>query len=460
MNQIHDKFNPFSTRMLAESLPQIFIDSFAFYYNQLISGSTGLIAETEIRPVSFVPDMENFPERLKAVGERVLHKTAVIKLNGGLGTSMGLEKAKSLLPVIDGLSFLDIIARQAIRSSVPLILMNSFVTNADSLAALKRYPELRGKLAKSFVQHKELKIGQSDFSPVAWPQNPSLEWCPPGHGDVYIALVTSGSLDKLLEEGYHYAFVSNADNLGAVLDKLLLGYFAENGFPFMMEVADRTEMDRKGGHLAQNQSDDRFILRESAQCPTADMDYFQDITRHKFFNTNNLWVNLQSLRKIMVDRDYNLGLPMIRNRKTVDPRDKTSTPVFQIETAMGSAIGVFDGANAVRVSRKRFAPVKKTNDLLAVRSDVYQLTEDFHVIRNPQRQRGPLLIELDDRFYKFVSDLDARFPHGAPSLLECDTLRIVGDFRFEKGVVCRGTVELINDTERQIVIAEETILEG
>jgi UTP--glucose-1-phosphate uridylyltransferase len=228
----------------------------------------------------------------------------------------------------------------------------------------------------------------------------------------------------------------------------------------MMEVADRTEMDRKGGHLAQNQSDDRFILRESAQCPAADMDYFQDITRHKFFNTNNLWVNLQSLRKIMVDRDYNLGLPMIRNRKTVDPRDKTSIPVFQIETAMGSAIGVFDGANAVRVSRKRFAPVKKTNDLLAVRSDVYQLTEDFHVIRNPQRQRGPLLIELDDRFYKFVSDLDARFPHGAPSLLECDTLRIVGDFRFEKGVVCRGTVELINDTERQIVIAEETILEG
>lgn len=455
-----DQFAPFAIRMHAEGLPQIFIDSFAYYYEQLITGETGMISETGISPVSSLPDMETFPKRLEELGQRALQETAIIKLNGGLGTSMGLDKAKSLLPVKDGLSFLDIIARQATRSGVPLILMNSFVTDEDSLAALEPYPELRSKFKQSFVQHKELKIAASDYSPAVWPQNPSFEWCPPGHGDIYIALVSSGSLAKLLEAGYRYAFVSNADNLGAVLDTVLLGHFVENGFPFMMEVADRTEMDKKGGHLAQSKIDNHLVLRESAQCSDEDTGYFQDIKRHKYFNTNNLWVNLESLNKVMIARDNRLGLPMISNRKTVDPRDKTSTPVFQLETAMGSAISVFEGAAAVRVPRTRFAPVKKTNDLLAVRSDIYRLSEDYHIVKNSQRTLAPIYIDLDERYYKFVSDLDNRFPQGAPSLLECATLSITGDFRFEEGVKCRGTVTLVNDTNSQISIAAGTVLEG
>ena len=458
MNQHNPQFAPFAARMQAEDLPSIFIDTFAYYYDKLLTGYTGLIPEDDIVPVSTVPNMETFPDRLVDIGRAALAQTAVIKLNGGLGTSMGLEKAKSLLLVKNGYSFLDVISHQAVRAGVPLMLMNSFTTDDDSLAVLEKHSELLSDLPLSFVQHKEPKIVRSDFSPAVWPQKPALEWCPPGHGDIYTALITRGALDAMLEAGYKYAFVSNADNLGAILDTVLVGYFTQNEFPFMMEVADRTEMDKKGGHLATRQIDGQFILRELAQCPVDDLDAFQDIQHHKYFNTNNLWINLVALQQIMIRRNYRLGLPMIRNQKTVDPRDSSSTPVFQLETAMGSAIGVFSGAQAVRVPRTRFAPVKKTDDLLAVRSDAYVLSEDFEVLLSPKRTSEPPIVELDPQYYKFVSDLDARFPKGAPSLLHCERLHVVGDFLFEEGVICRGSVELCNDAEGQIIIPAGTIL--
>ena len=179
----------------------------------------------------------------------------------------------------------------------------------------------------------------------------------------------------MLGAGYRYAFVSNADNLGAVIEPAILGYLVENRLPFMMEAADRTIADRKGGHVGRLLNG-QLILRESAQCPAEEMADFQDIRRHRYFNTNNLWLDLVALKDLLAARGHILGLPMIVNRKTVDPRDSASTPVYQLETAMGSAIGVFPGARAIRVPRSRFAPVKTTDDLLAVRSDAYVLTED------------------------------------------------------------------------------------
>ena len=400
------------------------------------------------------------PEELRASGIQVLDQTVIIKLNGGLGTSMGLEKAKSLLTVKDGYSFIDIIAHQAIMEGVPLILMNSFSTEGDSLKALEKYPQLKRELPLSFVQHKVPKIAVEDFSPVLWEKNPELAWCPPGHGDIYTALVTRGTLEALLEAGVKYAFVSNADNLGATLDRLLLGYFAENDFPFMMEVADRTEMDKKGGHLAMRRSDGQFVLRELAQCPEENLEEFQDIERHKYFNTNNIWLNLEALQKALVEQEYRSELPMIRNQKTVDPRDESSAPVYQLETAMGSAIAVFDGAQAVRVPRNRFAPVKKTDDLFVVRSDAELLNDEFEVIPNPERTLKSPAVELDPAYYKFVTDLELRFPDGVPSLLGCEYLKIAGDFLFESGVVCRGFVELANNSDAQIIIGSGTVLEG
>ena len=450
---------PFVTRMAAEGLPSIFIDTFAFYYEQLLTGQTGYIPEDEIQPVGQIPDAEQFSSRLAQIGRKALPQTALIKLNGGLGTSMGLEQAKSLLPVKDGYTFLDIIAHQARLAGVPLLLMNSFSTEADSLALLEKHPELNHDLPASFLQHKEPKIRQDNLQPVEWPEEPELAWCPPGHGDIYAALVTSGMLPALLEKGYEYAFVANADNLGAVIDLAILGYFVENEIPFMMEVADRTDMDKKGGHLAQRR-DGQLILRESAQCPPDDTAAFQNIRRHKYFNTNNLWFHLPTLYRQMKAHDNRLGLPMIRNSKTVDPRDPDSVPVYQLETAMGSAIAVFKGAQAIRVPRSRFAPVKTTEDLLAVRSDAYTLTEEFCVVPSGNRQMRHFNINLDGRFYKLVSDLEARFPHGAPSLVKNSSLTVEGDFCFGKDVVCRGDVCLQNAGQAPVEIPDGTILSG
>ncbi|WP_374685892.1 UTP--glucose-1-phosphate uridylyltransferase, partial [Promineifilum sp.] len=337
------RFAPFAARMADEGLPDLFIRHFAHYYDALLHGDDGLIAEDDIRPVDALDDAARLPAPYADAGRDALSRVVTIKLNGGLGTSMGLTGPKSLLIVKEGLTFLDIIARQALRDGAPLLLMNSFVTDAESLAVLARYPELDGDLPLSFVQHKQPKIAVDDCGPIDWPADPELEWCPPGHGDLYTALVTSGMLDRLLDAGLEYAFVSNADNLGAVLDPAILGYLVERRLPFLMEVADRTAADRKGGHLARR-PDGGLLLREIAQCPAGDLPAFQDIARHRYFNTNNLWVNLLALRAVLSEREYHLGLPMIRNRKTVDPRDPASPAVYQLETAMGSAIAVFPGA--------------------------------------------------------------------------------------------------------------------
>lgn len=453
-------FTPFEQRLQAARQPRVFIETFAHYYEQLVAGQTGMIPEAEIQPVAEMADLERLSPKQALFGRRALQKTAVIKLNGGLGTGMGLEQAKSLLPVKDGLTFLDIIARQSMRADVPLLLMNSFATESDSLRALQNYNDLnRRTLPLSFLQHKQPKVLVEDLSPAIWPKDPELEWCPPGHGDVYTAMITRATLSALLSQGYEYAFLSNADNLGAVVDMAILGHIVANNIPFLMEVADRTEMDRKGGHLAQR-LDGQYVLRESAQCPEEDKNAFQDIERHRYFNTNNLWVHLPTLRQLMLNRKNRLGLPLIRNRKTLDPRDPDSPAVYQLETAMGSAISVFSGARPLRVPRSRFAPVKQTNDLLAVRSDAYILTTDHHVLPNPDRVHPDLLVDLDERYYKFIGDLESRFPYGPPSLVAASSLTVQGDFRFGREVVCKGNVRLINESDQRKFIQHGMVLEG
>ena len=459
MTNAEGNFIPFNTRMQAEGLPEIVIRTFEFYYNQLAEGEKGLIQESDIDPAAELPDTTGLSEDMVAAGRSALPKAILLKLNGGLGTSMGLTKAKSLLKIKNGLTFLDIIAKQAIHSSIPLVLMDSYSTSEDSLAALSKYEKLQGEIPLDFLQHKVPKVVCDDLSPAVNATDPDLTWCPPGHGDIYTALITSGMLETLLAKGYRYAFVSNADNLGAVIDPAILGYFATNNLPFMMEVADRTEADKKGGHLAQLPGG-QLLLRESAQCPAEDEATFQDITLHRFFNTNNLWINLPTLKKLMDERGNILGLSMICNKKTVDPREKTSTPVFQLETAMGSAIAVFDGAGAMRIPKTRFAPIKTTNDLLDVRSDNYIMTDDFQVKANPERTLERAFIDLDTDFYKFVDDFEVRFPDGPPSMVQCERLVVRGDILFEKGVIFKGNVNMINGTGLQVVVSSGTTITG
>lgn len=447
-----NKFQTVKSKMQNEKLPSIVIKTFEYYYKKLLNGESGLVYENDIQDINELPKYESLNSKFEQIGQTVLNKSVIIKLNGGLGTSMGLSDAKSLLKVKNNLTFLDIIARQAINSKIPLILMNSFNTQENSIKKLNEYEELKNNLPLEFLQHKVPKISVKTLLPVSYSENPKLEWCPPGHGEIYTALVTSGMLKNLLDEGIKYAFISNSDNLGAVLDYKILGYFAKNDFPFLMEVANRTEADKKGGHLAML-NNGQLILRESAQCSKDDESDFQDITKHKYFNTNNIWINLSALQDVMKKNDNILGLPMLVNKKKVDPKDPGSEEVYQLETAMGSAISVFKGATALLVPRTRFAPVKTTEDLLAVRSDNYILTEDFRIILNPKRKLKPLLINLDKRFYKLIDDLDSRI-NEIPSLVDCERLSITGDIKFNRKLKFEGIVNLENNSGKQILIDE------
>jgi UTP--glucose-1-phosphate uridylyltransferase len=266
-------------------------------------------------------------------------------------------------------------------------------------------------------------------------------------------------LEALLERGFEAAFVSNSDNLGAVLDPKLLAAFLDSGAPFLMEVVPRTRADRKGGHLARLRSEHRLVLRESAQTPKEDLSASQQVNIHRYSNTNNLWINLVSLDAVMRERSGVLGLPMIVNRKNVDPSDSSTPEVFQLETAMGAAISVFDGAQAIEVTRRRFAPVKTTNDLLVLRSDFYALTEAAHVEPAGGREPGSIFVDLDPDFYKLLRDFEPRFPAGPPSLVACVRLVVKGDVTFGRGVVVRGEVE-ISAEDGPRTLQDGLVLEG
>ncbi|OQW94753.1 MAG: hypothetical protein BWK77_08695 [Verrucomicrobia bacterium A1] len=435
--------------------PRPVVESFLRQYRQLREGHTGLLDRAAIEPLNDVPDADALTVHGDA-GAAALPRTVLIKLNGGLGTSMGLRGTKSLLPVKDGRNFLDLLAAQVayVRHTtgyaLPLVLMNSFNTHEETLQQLARHPEIEAgqkDVPLTFVQNQVPKIRQDNLMPLEWPADPSQEWSPPGHGDLYLALSTSGTLQRLLDQGFEYAFVSNADNLGATLSLPILGFLASGKVPFIMEVTPRTEADRKGGHIARMRGG-ALVLRERAQCPDAKQEDFQDIVKYRYFNTNNLWVNLRTLKGALA-RGPALDLPLIVNPKTVD-----GTPVFQLETAMGSAISVFPGAQAVHVPRSRFAPVKTTDDLLALWSDAYVLTGDFCLGLDPARKGVPVRVRLDPAFYGSYDNLKARFPHGAPSLLECNSLVIEGDYRFGRGVTVRGDVRLSHPGTEQHLIPD------
>lgn len=439
--------------MEAAGVSEPAIRAFERNYAQLGDADCGLISESSIQPVASLPTLAEIDAKTKPRPD-LLNETAVLKLNGGLGTGMGLDRAKSLLPVRNGLTFLDLIVRQVLhfrRTSghMRFLLMNSFSTSEDTRAALAKYPELGDFAEIELLQNKTPKVDAKTLRPVVWEKDRELEWCPPGHGDLYAVLAAGGKIERLLADGIRYVFVSNSDNLGATLDVALLTWFADSGAPFMMEVTARTPSDRKGGHLALR--GDQLLLRESAQCPDADMESFQDITKHRFFNTNNLWLRLDHLRDALAAADGALPLPLIRNKKTVDPRDKKSPEVFQLETAMGAAIECFHGACAVDVPRSRFAPVKTTADLLTLRSDAYDIRPDGTAVLVPERNGIPPHVELDHH-YKLVDGLEAALAAGVPSLKGCQTLWVKGEVRFQPSVIVQGEVTIENPTHEPLPV--------
>ncbi|MGZ6705353.1 MAG: UTP--glucose-1-phosphate uridylyltransferase [Solirubrobacteraceae bacterium] len=393
-------------RMRADGAGPAALAAFARRLEALAAGpGAGLLEGSELEPVEDPPRLEDLPGD---AGD-VLRRTAVLKLNGGLGTSMGLRAPKSLIEVKPGHTFLDVIACQTRALGLALVLMNSAATRAASMAAA-------GGAARDFLQGREPRLWADSREPVSWPRDPALEWCPAGHGDVYVSLAESGMLATLRAEGIDWAFISNADNLGAVADGGIPAWAEAQGAPFVKEVVRGTSADRKGGHLARHHG--RLVLRETAQVPEGDAS-FSDVERWRFYNTNNLWVDLRALDPAALD------LPLIVNRKPVDPRDPASPEVLQLETAMGAAIGSIEGARAVHVPRARFAPVKTTDDLLVVRSDAYALRADG--VLEPRFAGDPPVVALGPG-YRRLDDFEARFGDRPPSLRGRSAFRVLRAF--------------------------------
>lgn len=435
-------------KMKQQGLSDLLIQDFLTKVEKVRTGETGKVKWESIGDLDPEKDEIDLDVLRKKypIKKETLAKLVVIKLNGGLGTSMGLDKAKSLIPIKDGLSFLKIVANQVkfMRKKygveIPLILMNSYNTEADSLEELNK-ADFKQEITTSFLQNKVPRLNQSDLTPITLTDKKE-EWCPPGHGDIYLSLKETGILEKLLSQGFEYAFISNGDNLGATIEPSILEYLVEESLEFAMEMTPKTLADTKGGAIYRKLVNGNFVgleLLETAQVPKENEPEFSGMGKFRTFSTNNLWVNLKALSKLIEKNPPSLSL--IVNPKVVDGKD-----VLQLETAMGSAIGSFQKTKGIIIPRDRFAPVKKCEDYLIRRSDAYILNEDFSLTMNPERKKvglGENLVSLDDKFYKKIKGFEKLFPV-TPSLVFCNSLKVEGEVEFDKHIVLKGDVVIRN----------------
>jgi len=394
-----------------------------------------------------------------------LNKLVVIKLNGGLGTSMGCHGPKSVIPVRNDLTFLDLTVQQieslnkTYNADVPLVLMNSFNTDEDTEKIVRKYKGFQVKIF-TFNQSCFPRISRDSMLPIAKDYNVNKDieaWYPPGHGDFYESFQNSGLLRKFIAEGREYCFLSNIDNLGATVDLnilgKLLGQTGANGKPidFVMEVTDKTRADVKGGTLIQYEN--KLRLLEIAQVPSEHIDDFKSVKTFKFFNTNNIWANLNGIERVLNAKTLNMEI--IVNHKTLEH----GVRVIQLETAVGAAMKCFEGAIGINVPRSRFLPVKKTSDLLLVMSNLYSL-RGGSLIMSPQRMFPTTpLVKLGDNHFSKVKQFLARFAN-IPDIIELDHLTVSGDVTFGRGVSLRGTVIIIANHGDRIDIPAGAILEN
>lgn len=427
-----------ATRAMKDrQLREVSIHSFQRNLRQLVDGDHGQIPEASVEPFhgqGHAPDPGT-----AVVSSDALSRTAAIKLNGGLGTSMGMSRAKSLLVAKEGQTFLQIIVGQMSRMRsrhdvrLPLYFMNSARTHADTLAHLGQVQHSRIHPIRFFVQSQVPRLWATNLRPVEWPGDPELAWCPPGHGEIYSVMYADGLLHRLRDEGVEQLFISNSDNLGAVPDPDIAAWFAASGRPFVVEVVEKTANDRKGGHFVRRRTDGRVMLRDTAQIPAEDIGAANDPARHPLVSTNNIWIRLEPLIDMLERHEGVLPLPVIRNEKPVNPRDSGSPRVVQLETAMGAAICLFENATTITVSRSRFVPVKTTEDLLLLRSDCFRLDEGGRV----RATVTPLPhVRLSDS-YRGIRDFEERFA-AVPSLVSASRLDIQGDWRFQADITVTG----------------------
>lgn len=434
--------------MKTAGLSDSFIADFIQKVDAVRNGETGMVRWEEVGDLDPNADEISLEEIHNSypLDRALLSKLVVIKLNGGLGTSMGLDKAKSLIPIKGSLSFLSVMAKQIefLRTKfgieVPLLFMDSYNTQEDSQKELKQNG-FKQTLRSSFLQHKVPRLDAKTYAPIQSKVEKD-NWCPPGHGDIYFTMMEEGILDELLNKGFEIAFLSNGDNLGATVDPQIVSYLLKENIHFAMEMTPKTLADKKGGAIYRKLVGGKmtqYELLETAQVPKEHEHEFSGLGKFRTFSTNNLWINLRALKERF--KQGNFSLSLIVNPKQVDGKD-----IIQLETAMGSAVGNFSNFKGIIIPRDRFAPVKKTEDYLIRRSDAYVLNEDFSLTMAKERKDkglGEVLVSLDEKHYKKIQQFDALFV-SLPSLLYCEELVVEGEVLFDVPVTIKGKVKFQN----------------
>ena len=390
-------------------------------------------------------DLENFKEEDK----NIIDKVAILKLNGGLGTTLGCEGPKSMLVVKSEECFLDLVIKnlkkinKKFKSNIPLILMNSFNTEKKTAKFLRKYNNI-----KTFNQSCFPRISSSNLLPIDLTMGSEALY-PPGHGDLLISLEKSGLLDELLKEGKEYLFISNIDNLGADFDQKILKYFSQENLDFLMELTEKTRNDIKGGTLINYKN--KLKLLEIAQVPIENLKDFTSNRLFKIFNTNNIWINLKSLKKLS---NEDIKLDIIENKKKLSNGEE----VIQLETAIGAAISLFKKTSGLIVSRDRFRPVKNVSDLFIIRSNLFKEKGGLLKINKKRINKQLPNIKLLGEDFKDVNCFDEMFKD-IPNLLELDHLTVYGNVYFGKNITLKGTVIIIAGKNQTIRIPENSILE-
>eukprot|EP01135_Chromosphaera_perkinsii_P005021 Nk52_evm19s310 gene=Nk52_evmTU19s310 len=408
-------------------------------------------------PADRIKAYAELPTMSKDAIKAALDKLVVLKLNGGLGTTMGCTGPKSVIEVREEMTFLDLTVRQiehlntTYGANVPILLMNSFNTDEDTDKVIQKYRSHNVNII-TFNQSKFPRISKETLTPLASSLNNKADWYPPGHGDIYDALYQSGYLKSLMGQGKEYIFISNIDNLGATVDLQILNYLCniDRGCEYVMEVTDKTRADVKGGTLINYEN--KLRLLEIAQVPKDHVEEFKSITKFRIFNTNNLWMKLSAIHNLVEEQVMNLEV--IVNNKNID-----GVNLIQLETAVGAGIKHFEGAIGINVPRSRFLPVKGTSDLFMVSSNLYSLKHGA-LVMNPTRLFPTVpLIKLGDEHFKKVGNFLPRFG-SMPNIVELDHLTVTGDVTFGKGVTLKGTVIIVANHGSRIDIPAGAVLEN
>jgi len=447
-----------SYRVEASSFQQLFARFILEKGPQMVWDNIVPIQDSTIRSYSELPLVSG--DQISAQ----LDKLVVVKLNGGLGTSMGCQGPKSLIAVRNDLTFLDLTIQQiehlnnTYNCRVPLVLMNSFNTDEDTQKVLRKYTGFNVKIY-TFNQSQYPRINKETLTPIAKTMDPNDDpeaWYPPGHGDFYESFQNSKLLDQFTAEGREYVFISNIDNLGATVDCSILNSLlnpptGNHHCEFLMEVTDKTRADIKGGTLCEYLK--KIRLLEIAQVPKEHVDEFKSVKKFKIFNTNNLWINLKAMKRVLDEKL--LTMEIIVNPKTLP----NGTNVIQLETAVGAAMKCFNGATGINVPRRRFLPVKKTDDLLLVMSNLYNL-DNGTLVMSPLRQFSSTpLVKLGPNHFAQVAPFLSRFA-AIPDIMELDHLTVSGDVTFGNGVSLRGAVIIVANHGDRIDIPDGARLEN